>query len=148
MLASGSAGGGPIVRPFEERVVDGRDEIAEIIATQLSAFRPCGATTLGPAEILERISALVDAFLEALRTRRVTPFVEHVRGTVGDEPCDECLMLAELQMVLDLLEELSLRSIADPQGRNTAEETVVVRSLIEAGRAALPRESRYEPEDR
>jgi hypothetical protein len=128
------------VRPFEERVVDGRDEIVEIIATQLSAFRPCGATTLGPAEILERISALVDAFLEALRTRRVTPFVEHVRATVGDHPCGECLMLAEQQMVLDLLEELCLRSIADPDGRNTAEATAVVRALIAAGREALPSE--------
>ncbi|MBN1770219.1 MAG: hypothetical protein JXB32_03065 [Deltaproteobacteria bacterium] len=126
------------MRPFEERVVDGRDEIVEIIATQLSAFRPCGATTLGPAEILERISALVDAFLEALRTRRVTPFVEHVRGTVGDDPGGERLLPAELQMVLDLLEELSLRSVADPRGRTTGKATVVVRSLIAAGREALP----------
>lgn len=128
------------MRPFEERVVDGRDEIVEIIATQLSAFRPCGATTLGPAEILERISALVDAFLEALRTRRVTPFVESVRGTVGDDPCGDRLLLAEAQMVLDLLEELALRSIADPSGRSGPEATAVVRSLIDAGRAALPAE--------
>jgi hypothetical protein len=136
------------VRPFEERVVDGRDEIVEIIATQLSAFRPCGATTLGPAEILERISALVDAFLEALRSRRVTPFVEHVRGTVGDDPCGERLMLAELQMVLDLLEDLSLRSLAAPAGRDDAEAVAVIRSLVDAGRGVLPRESRFEPEER
>jgi len=128
------------VRPFEERVVDGRDEIVEIIATQLSAFRPCGATSLGPAEILERISALVDAFLDALRTRRVTPFVENVRGTVGDDPCGDRLHPAEVQMVLDLLEELAIRSIADPSGRSGPEAAAVVRSLIAAGREALPAE--------
>lgn len=130
------------MRPFEERVIDGRDEIVEIIATQLSAFRPCGATILGPAEILERVSALVDAFLEALRTRRVTPFVENVRGTVGDDPCGERLLLAEVQMVLDVLEDLTLRSIADPSGRASPEAEAVVRSLIAAGREALPAEQR------
>lgn len=125
---------------LEEKVLDGRDEIVEFIVRQLGAFRPCGATTLGPAEILERVSALVDAFLEALRTRRVSPFVENVRRAAGNERHGERFLGAELQMIFDLLEELAVRSIADPSGRGNPEATAVVRSLIAAGREALPGE--------
>lgn|GEM_PF-2432504 len=128
------------MRRFEDRVVDGRDEFVEILATQLSAVRPCGATALGPAEILERVSALVDGFLEALRTRRVTPFVEIVGGAVGDDPRGDRFLPAEARMILDLLEELAVRLVGDPGGRGASEAVAVVRSLIEAGRGALPSE--------
>jgi hypothetical protein len=133
------------VRGIEDRLTDGQDEIVERIAYQLSAFRPCGATALGPAEITAQVSAVVAGFIEALRSRRVAPFVDGVRGFFGDETHDERLACAEVHTVLDLLEELALQAVADPAGRADADAASAIRALVGAGREIVPRETKCEP---
>jgi hypothetical protein len=130
------------VRPIEQRLADSRDAIVENIAYQLSAFRPCGSTALGPAEITARIATFVDAFVEALGARRIAPFVDSLRAA-ADRP-GERLAPAELHTVLDLLEDAAVRSVAESPDPARNQVDAAIRSLIEAGREAVPRDSRLE----
>ena len=132
------------MRPLEEKLADRQGEIVERIAYQLSAYRPCGSTTLGPAEVTEQVSALVGGLIESLRVRRVAPFVESVRASFADVPAGERFACAELHTVLDLIEELTLQSLGGPAGP-PRDVTAAIRKLIEAGREIVPRETKLEP---
>ena len=130
------------MRALADRLADGQDEIVERITYQLSAYRPCGATLLGPAEITGRIALLVGDFIESLHTRRVAPFVDRVRAMAEEGPEGERLAGAELQTALDLLEDLALQSVTERTGLTPPEASFAIRSLVDAGRSALPAETR------
>ena len=132
------------MRPLEEKLADGQDEIVERIAYQLSAYRPCGSTTLGPAEVTAQVSSLVGGFIESLRIRRVAPFLECVRASLADVPAGDRFACAELHTVLDLLEELALQSLGGPAGP-PKDVTAAVRKLVDAGREIVPRETKLDP---
>jgi hypothetical protein len=123
-------------------LADGQDEIVERIAYQISAYRPCGSTSLGPAEITAQVAQLVGGFVESLRARRVAPFVDTVRGAVADVPGRERFASAEMHTLLDLLEELAVRSLGGPQDV-PSEAIDVVRKLVDAGREIIPRETAH-----
>jgi hypothetical protein len=133
------------VRAIEDRLADGQDEIVERIAYQLSAYRPCGATALGPAEITSQVALLVGGLVESLRSRRVAPFVDSVRGLFAETPGNERLACAEVHSALDLLEDLSLQSVADSSGLPSPEASSAIRALLDAARDVVPRETKCEP---
>jgi hypothetical protein len=132
------------VRPLEEKLADGQDEIVERIAYQLSAYRPCGSTALGPAEVTQQVSLLVGGLIESLRARRVAPFVDSVRASFADVQDGERFAFAELHMVLDLLEDLVLQSLGGPAGP-PRDVTAAIRKLVDAGREIVPRDTKLEP---
>jgi hypothetical protein len=132
------------VRSIEDRLADGQDEIVERIAYQLSAYRPCGATALGPAEITSQVANLVGGFVESLRSRRVAPFVDGVRAFFADSPGSERLACAEVHTALDLLEDLALQSVADASGVASPETSSAIQSLLAAAREVVPRETKCE----
>ncbi len=132
------------MRPLEEKLADGQDEIVERIAYQLSAFRPCGSTALGPAEVTAQVSTLVASFVESLRVRRVAPFVDAVRAAFADVPTGERFACAELHTVLDLIEELALQSLGGRTGP-PKDVAAAVRRLVDAAREIVPRETKCEP---
>ncbi|MBI5488189.1 MAG: hypothetical protein HY905_12725 [Deltaproteobacteria bacterium] len=130
------------MRSIEDRLAEGQDAIAERIAYQISAFHPCGATTMGPSAIAAQVSAVVSGFVEALRSRQVAPFVTVVQDMLGAEQAAERLACAEIHTVLDLLEDLALASVSDAGGRPTAQTSAVIRTLIAQGRDSVPRETK------
>jgi hypothetical protein len=134
------------VRALEQTLADGRDEIVERIAGQLGAYRPCASTALGPAGISSLVSALVDGFIESARTRRVAPFVDGVRAAAAGGRGAERLPGAEMHTILDLLQDLAADSVAAQSGgRPVPDQLAVIRSLVDAARDAVPRDSRLDP---
>ena len=130
------------MRTLEEKLAEAKDEIAERIAHQISAFHPCGATALGPGVIAVQVASVVTGFVEALRSRRVAPFLDAVRDLQREPAAPDRLACAEVHTVLDLLEDLALASVADAGGHPTAQASTVIRTLIAQGREAVPRETR------
>ena len=130
------------MRTIEEKLAEGKDEIAERIAHQISAFHPCGATALGPGAIAVQVASVVTGFIEALRSRRVAPFLDAVQELQRDPSAPDRLACAEIHTVLDLLEDLAVASVSDPGGRPAAQASRVIRTLIAQGREAVPRETR------
>jgi len=130
------------MRTIEDRLIEGKDDIAERIAYQISAFHPCGATTMGPSTVAAQVSAVVSGFVEALQSRQVAPFVTAVQDMLGKEHAAERLACAEIHTVLDLLEELALASVSEVGGRPTAQASAVIRTLIAQGRDSVPRETK------
>ncbi|MBI5502150.1 MAG: hypothetical protein HY907_18040 [Deltaproteobacteria bacterium] len=132
------------MRTIEDRLAEGKDVIAERIAYQISAFHPCGATTMGPSAIAAQVSAVVSGFVEALQSRQIAPFVTAVQELLGAEQAAERLACAEIHTVLDLLEDLALASVAETGGRPTVQASTVIRTLIAQGRESVPRETKCE----
>jgi hypothetical protein len=135
------------VRTLYEILSENREPIVEDITRQISCYRPSGNSPIGPAEITSRVGRVIEGFMESVAARRVSPFVDEVRSLFLSADESEGFSPAEAHMVLDLIEDRVRGYLGSGGRRERLEDDLgIVEALFAAGRNALPRDSRYEPE--